>query len=389
MSSSRIIRPRGIRFPSPKGTVLARSESGKGAVSPHTATGGIQVTRQKLLTLKLKGDIKVDNQGKVTVIGLESIPLNLTPLTDQYVVTYDSGTGTLILTAKGSGGATAFTDLTDVPASYTGAGGKFVKVNAGETGLEFVAGGGGVTNFTDLGDVPASYTGQSLKAVRVNSGETALEFYTPSGGSYDHNTNPPFEGGAAVPAIANFAWVNQGSSTGTGTATGINIVTQLNNGGTAGLSILKKSAPTAPYDIYARFSFELLPINFSQVGIILRNSTSGRLYLWALAWDAGAFAYLGQRWASATSYTSDTNTSNAMNWGHTIWLRMNVTSTTITLYTSYDGFSWMSHGTETISSYLTATGGSADEIGFCALSPEDNAHMVNMTCNCFDTSAPT
>ena len=31
-------------------------------------------------------------------------------------------------------------------------------------------------------DVPSSYSGQSLKAVRVNAGETALEFYTPSGG---------------------------------------------------------------------------------------------------------------------------------------------------------------------------------------------------------------
>jgi hypothetical protein len=35
----------------------------------------------------------------------------------------------------------AFTLLTDCPASYTGAGGKLVKVNAGATGLEFVADG--------------------------------------------------------------------------------------------------------------------------------------------------------------------------------------------------------------------------------------------------------
>jgi hypothetical protein len=41
--------------------------------------------------------------------------------------------------AVGGGGASAFTDLTDVDSDYTGDGGKFVKVNAGETGLEFVA----------------------------------------------------------------------------------------------------------------------------------------------------------------------------------------------------------------------------------------------------------
>lgn len=33
-----------------------------------------------------------------------------------------------------------------------------------------------VVNFTDLGDVPASYAGETLKHVRVNVGETALEF---------------------------------------------------------------------------------------------------------------------------------------------------------------------------------------------------------------------
>lgn len=41
-----------------------------------------------------------------------------------------------------AGGATAFTDLTDVPASYTGQAGKVVAVNATETGLEFIAASG-------------------------------------------------------------------------------------------------------------------------------------------------------------------------------------------------------------------------------------------------------
>jgi hypothetical protein len=37
------------------------------------------------------------------------------------------------------GGAAAFLDLADVPGAYTGHGGRLVRVNAGETGLEFVA----------------------------------------------------------------------------------------------------------------------------------------------------------------------------------------------------------------------------------------------------------
>ncbi|MBK8139545.1 MAG: hypothetical protein IPK52_27660 [Chloroflexi bacterium] len=45
--------------------------------------------------------------------------------------------------AVGSGGAVAFTDLTDAPSSYTGEAGKVVAVNGTETGLEFVTVGGG------------------------------------------------------------------------------------------------------------------------------------------------------------------------------------------------------------------------------------------------------
>ena len=49
-----------------------------------------------------------------------------------------------------TGNLTAFTQLTDTPGSYSGDGSKCVKVNAGETALEFVAcaGGGDVTNNT-------------------------------------------------------------------------------------------------------------------------------------------------------------------------------------------------------------------------------------------------
>lgn len=39
-------------------------------------------------------------------------------------------------------------------------------------------GGGGATDFTDLGDVPASYSGQGGKWVRVKADATGLEFFT-------------------------------------------------------------------------------------------------------------------------------------------------------------------------------------------------------------------
>ena len=57
--------------------------------------------------------------------------------------------------------------------------------------LEFLAGGAGATTFTALTDTPSSYTGSSLKGVRVNTGETALEFYTiasPTGFTFNNVT---------------------------------------------------------------------------------------------------------------------------------------------------------------------------------------------------------
>lgn len=62
-------------------------------------------------------------------------------------------------------------------------------VNAGQTDTwedvliidpDAGGGGGGATDFTDLDDVPSSYSGQAGKGVRVNSGASGLEFYTPA-----------------------------------------------------------------------------------------------------------------------------------------------------------------------------------------------------------------
>jgi len=46
-----------------------------------------------------------------------------------------------------------------------------------------IGGGGGATAFTDLTDVPSTYTTYSLQSVRVNAAETGLEFYTPASAS--------------------------------------------------------------------------------------------------------------------------------------------------------------------------------------------------------------
>lgn len=63
-----------------------------------------------------------------------------------------------IVNATGGGGATAFTDLTDVPSSYSGQAGKAVRVNVGETGLEFFTASGTGTVTSVAATVPTGLT---------------------------------------------------------------------------------------------------------------------------------------------------------------------------------------------------------------------------------------
>lgn len=70
-----------------------------------------------------------------------------------------------------------FLNLTDVPASYVGKSLQLVRVNVGETALEFTV--PVTTTFLALTDVPANYTSAADKTVTVNAGATGLEYRGP------------------------------------------------------------------------------------------------------------------------------------------------------------------------------------------------------------------
>ena len=88
--------------------------------------------------------------------------------------------GVLVFGDAPEGGASAFTGLSDTPSAYTGEGEKLVRVNAGETGLEFVeAAAGGATTLGDLTDVDT--TGASTGDVLTYDG-TGWEPQAPTAG---------------------------------------------------------------------------------------------------------------------------------------------------------------------------------------------------------------
>ncbi len=77
------------------------------------------------------------------------LDVNISSPSNGQVLKYNSTTGKWE-NGVGGGGASAFTDLTDVPSDYTGDGEKFVKVKATEDGLEFVAGTGSAVAWGDI-----------------------------------------------------------------------------------------------------------------------------------------------------------------------------------------------------------------------------------------------
>jgi len=95
-----------------------------------------------------------------------------------------------MFSSSGTGGSFTFRGLWDTPSSYNSQGGKGVRVNTAETGLEFyeitsAASTSSVSAFTQLSDTPSNYSGEGGKGVRVNTGENALEFYVLSAGTTD------------------------------------------------------------------------------------------------------------------------------------------------------------------------------------------------------------
>lgn len=122
----------------------------------------------------------VPNDTNAAVIAIETeLGINPSGAYDTVKARLDAGDGLYYLKTEidTKFAELKFIDLSDTPANYTGQAGKYTKVNAGETALEFgIPDAGGASTYLELTDTPADYIGNSLKFVRVNVGETALEF---------------------------------------------------------------------------------------------------------------------------------------------------------------------------------------------------------------------
>ena len=125
------------------------------------------------------GDAQILNKPTL-VTGLNALSdVNTSGVADGKILKYDASASEFIIAddgGSGSGGASAFTGLSDTPSNFGSAAGKTLKVNSAGDAVEFVTVSTPAGNFAGLTDTPSSLTGQGGKTVKVNSGGTALEF---------------------------------------------------------------------------------------------------------------------------------------------------------------------------------------------------------------------
>ena len=97
-------------------------------------TGAIVITTADLANFNAASDARI---AAATLGSLSNV--NVPSPADTQVLTWNASTSKWIAAAAGTG-VTSFVALNDVPNSYSGQGGSFVKVNAGGTALVFTSG---------------------------------------------------------------------------------------------------------------------------------------------------------------------------------------------------------------------------------------------------------
>lgn len=168
-----------------------------------------------------------------------------------------------------------------------------------------------------------------------------------------------------------FSWINQLSATTTTTNGGVHLLVPAT--GTEGVHARVKSLPVAPYTITMAFLPMQVFIDFSSVGLCLRQSGSGALVTWAVVSNSFFQAagtqtrrgIYGTKWSSATVAVADYADSPvgvfATDWqcGPVMYLQINDDNTNLHYRISNDGVNFFTVLTTTSTDFVTA-----DQFGF-------------------------
>ncbi len=242
---------------------------------------------------------KLGNLGSLNALS----DVNTSGVADGKILKYQASSSSFIIAddgGSGSGGATAFTGLSDTPANFGSAAGKTVKVNAAGNALEFVTVTTPAGNFVGLTDTPANFTGAANKTVKVNSAGNALEFVTVAtpNTDLDQDSSPQLAANLDVQTNEINTSTTNGNIKVTPNGTGLFEIKGNTNAGTLQLNCENNSHGVkikGPAHSAAASYTLTLPNNIVN-GQFLKTDASGNL-----SWDAVDLTNL-----SATNLTSGT-----------------------------------------------------------------------------------
>lgn len=191
-----------------------------------------------------------------------------------------------------------------------------------------------------------------------------------------------YEGFGALPLAATFTPVNQSVSTLTDGSLGL----ILNCGARASFNneLYVKTAPATPYSLYARVEWVATVAGNSQVGVCVRNSSTGAFTTCGMGIGSSNEAVLAQGWNSPSSFNGNPAFGIANGGANvTKWFRIDNDGTNLKFYSSFDGIDWSPVWvSEPLSSLMTT----ADQIGIYVL--PDPTGIAFARISSFSTTLP-
>jgi hypothetical protein len=194
-----------------------------------------------------------------------------------------------------------------------------------------------------------------------------------SWGLWAYTDQPPFglfgTDGITPLTTSDFAWINQGSATGTDQNGTIIIDAPAASG--ENCRILKKSAPSPGYTLITAFqACQIIESgSYANFGLCARQSTTGKFYASAISAANGGnpWQHAVYKFTNATTFSTDLLSRKITNMmTRMIWLKFEDDNTNCKFSISADGANWIQTASEARGTFLTTSGGvtGPDEIGF-------------------------
>lgn len=249
--------------------------------------------------------------------------------------------------------------------------------------------------FTDLSDVPSSYTGQAGKTLIVNAGETGVTFGTGGGGGGGISTFWPTT--PTVPSIASTGLSLVQGTAGNGaladTTRGM-ILSVTSAGNTDRVAVARKAVPNGagvPFVMTALLQPNMTNGTFRSFGLFVNDNGTGRYeqFCFGTISNGNALARRIMRYTALGTYSAspgDLTGGGPMVTGP-IWLRLELTSTNLDFYYSNDGENWVLQFREAKATWLA----SITHCGFSCIFNDNVGSSVSGTTvesvHCFSFSA--